>query len=333
MRGIIIVILLFNGICMEGRTSASEQRRLLKNHDLTNILPIKNKYKDSPQLYWEYVRDHNKQYQEALKAAKKGKAREAQQAIGEAIGEIRRSYNQPLYFEGISELLDSVKAGSGISELFPFEAKLYCDPVDYPNACALPDGTVYITYGIMKRLGFDYNLIMAVYAHELAHFVLQHSFCHIYFTTKKIKKNKILSEIFSVISVSAAAYGDISMASTGVDTRASMTRSAIRISNNVEMAAQKDAIAYKMRYNREQEYEADILAYRFLEAIGIDGDCYIKMLKSIMSDLEVFSNDESTHPLTEDRIALIELMRNNPKKIQNIPDPLDDDIYFNKDEF
>lgn len=327
LRIVAILALFICNLPVDAKTSIKEQRKLLKRYDLVDILPIEGKFKEQPHLYWEYIRENNKNYQEALKAAQNGKAKEAQRIIGNAIAEIRSSYNPALHIDGISELLDSVKDGSGISVLFPHEAKLYCDPADYPNAFSLPDGTTCLTYGIIERLDFEYNLIMAVYAHELAHFVLQHSFCDIYFADKKRKKNKNFAAIFTAISATAGAYGDIQMASNGVDTHNSMTNTAVQMGEMAVKIAEKDAITYQMRYSREQEYEADILAYRFLEAIGIDGTCYIEMLKRIKSDLEIFSNDESTHPLTDDRIALIEFLRTNPRLDPKAPKTMDD-IYY-----
>lgn len=323
----IVAIFIFM-VCfgMVAKTSIDEQRKLLKQHDLIELLPLNGKFKDSPHLFWEYVRDHNKQYQEALKAAKNGKAKEVQKYIGDAIFEIKQSGFQNDYISGISELLDSLRVNSGIMELYPRESHLYCDPTEIINAYTLPDGTTFISYGLMKAVDFDFNLLMAVYAHELSHFVLQHSFSHLYFSKKKAKKNKILAEIFTGITAGAASFTDIQFAENGIETH--IVDGVVQMGAGANEMSKKDAMTYSMKYSREQEYEADILAYRFLESIGIDGLYYIEMLNIIKSDLEIFSNDESTHPLTDDRIALIEFLRTNPRLDPKPTTTSDDDIYY-----
>ena len=323
---VITLIFLISSFSAVSRTSIKEQRDLLKRYDLLELKPVQGKFKDSPHLFWQYLKENNKRYNEAVSAARKGKAKEAQKAIGAAIAEIRSTYIPDEYISGITELLDSLKSGSGISKLFPREAKLFLDPTEYPNAFSLPDGTVFITYGLMKQLRFDYNLLMAAYAHELAHFVLQHSFCRIYFCDKKAKKNKLLTDIFTAVSVSAAAYSDLKFAEAGISTNT--TQNAVQLWIALDKAQLKDSKSYQMRYDREQEYEADILGYRFLESIGIDGAYYIDMLKSIKSDLEIFNNDESVHPLTDDRIALLEFLRTNPNLKPKPSTISDDDIYY-----
>lgn len=326
LRFLVIVSLFMVCFCMEAKTSIDEQRKLLKQHDLTEILPLNGKFKESPHLFWEYVRDHNKQYQEALKAAKSGKAKEIQRSIGEAIYEMKQSGHYDKYIPRISELLDSLKSKSGISELYPRESHLYLDFTEEINARAMPDGTILISLGLLKALDFDFNLLMGVYAHELTHFVLQHTFSHLYFSKKKAKKNKMLAAIFTGITVAAAGYADIQFASNDVETHT--VDNAVQIGTGLKEATEKNTMTYVMKYNRELEYEADILAYRFLESIGIDGNYYIETLNRVKSDLEIFSNDESTHPLTEDRIALIEFMRTNPNLTPKPTTPSDDDIYY-----
>ena len=67
-------------------------------------------------------------------------------------------------------------------------------------------------------------------------------------------------------------------------------------------------------YGKKQEIEADIIAYRYLEWIGIGGDAYIQMLKLIDSDLEIFQNSGESHPLTSERIALLQYMTSDEWK-------------------
>ena len=329
MRRIVFLlcgILMVQFVCAE--TSIREQRNLLKKFDLKDTLATF----DSPGKYWPFIQENSRSFQSALKAAKSGKAREAQRAIGLAISEIRGTMPPKEDLGEVDELLDSLVAGSGIREILPHEAKLYLDMSEYPNAFALPDGTVYMTAGMLIRREFDYNLLMCVYAHELTHVILQHSFLAAHDAVKRKKKAEMMTGIFTAVSVGAAMYADISLASNGINTYGDYTTDAVRLSQEVKKSLNKSAQTISMVYGREQEYEADILGYRFIRSLGIDGRYYVEMLRRLNSKLEIFSNDESTHPLTDDRIALIEYIRTNPSLKMHYNEVLDDDIYV-KDEF
>ena len=319
LRRIIIIALLFGGLGLSAKTSVKEQRKLLQKYDMPNMA---EECYDGAQS-WRYIQKNNVHYQEALRAAQSGRAREAQRAIRDAIYQIQSNAQPKEYISGISELLDSLQANSGIKELYPYEANINIDYSPIPNPYSLPDGTVYISLGMLSRLDFDYNLLMAVYAHELAHFTLQHAFAHIYFSKKKEKKALLLAGIASAVVAGAAAYGETKMAEMPGEQQGYFRDSAVDFARSMEKVAKKDARTWQFKYNREQEYEADILAYRFLESIGIGGGCLIEALDRIKSNLEIFSNDETTHPLTEDRIALLRYMSTNPnikpKAIDNDP--------------
>lgn len=328
LRILLAFCLVFFCFEAQGELKIKEQRKLLQKYDLWHDKEIDGIYRDSPGEFWNYLRENNKPFQKALKAAQNGKAKNAQKVLGEAIAEIESMYEPPEYVEGVSELLDSLKAGSGIMDLYQREAELRIDWSMVPNAFTLPNGIVYMTAGILARMDLDYNMLMAVYAHELAHFVLQHSFTNIYYEDRRRKRNELLAGIASVVYVTAAAVSDFVAASNGVPSNS--TAYSVDAAISIMNGAKKNVKSFQMKYTREQEYEADIVGYRFLESIGIDGSYYIEMLRRMKSDLEIFSNDGSTHPLTEDRIVLIEFMRTNPSfKPKQIDSG--DDIYYREE--
>lgn len=328
LRMMFVFCAFISATTLSGKTNINEQRKLLKKYDLWSDSTIQGVYRDAPHLFWRYVQDNNKQYQQVINAARKGKARKAQEVISLAIAEIQESYKPGEYVEGISELLDSLKYRSGIMTLYPNEAQLNLDWSRSVNAYTIPDGAVFLNAGLLLRLECDYNLLMAAYAHELSHFVLQHAFCKVYYNQKKAKKNNILSAIASATVVSAGAFADMRFAESC--TYANITKSTLPLIDAIIRGSDENARTYAIKYNREQEYEADIIGYRFLEAIGIDGSYYIEMLNRIKSELEIFSNDESSHPLIEDRISLLEFMRSKPN-LKRKPVDSGDDIYYREE--
>ena len=84
------------------------------------------------------------------------------------------------------------------------------------------------------------------------------------------------------------------------------------IENTFESAS-KDSYLYKFKYSREQELEADIIAIRFLEWIGINPQYYIDTLKQLGTEYDLMYDEESDHPTTKYRIDLLSfLIKNYP---------------------
>lgn len=115
--------------------------------------------------------------------------------------------------------------------------------------------------------------------------------------------------------------------------------------NPFNRAAIEDAFGrFRMQYSREQEIEADIVAYRFLEWCGIGGDVYIRMLKDYgkaTGDYREGELDKTTyselfhainsggspsrktrmmdsHPTTVSRIELLEYMAAGESKAMSV---------------
>ena len=278
----------------------------------------------SVDCFWKTIRDNSPSYNSALKVAQKGRARSVQRRIGEEISKARELYIDEEYPSELVSLLSQTILNSGILNLYPNEARLYLDPTEYETAYTLPDGSVYISYGMIKLMDFRPDLIMAIYAQQLSHFVCQHSFLYLYqFNNRQLKK-KILTELFSIITIGASRYADMKFGELGVET--SLSRNALDLTRISRRENTRTAIVDKMSYGRKLEFEADIIAYRFLSKAGFDPDCFIEMLKRLQSDIEIFSRDEELHPLTVDRVELIETLKTSPELKIKIK-ASEDDIY------
>lgn len=79
------------------------------------------------------------------------------------------------------------------------------------------------------------------------------------------------------------------------------------IENNIIWAGD-NALKYRYKYSREQEVEADIIAYRFLEYMGLGGENYINALRAIGYENDAYYDDTSSHPTTEFRVKLLEYL-------------------------
>lgn len=321
---LIIFTILISDISYPTQASAANPDKewldLLRKFDIRDSLSKAS----SRTEFWRIARDNSASFNKAYKVAKSGRAKTIQRQMGIAIKDARENYIEEEYPYQIVTLLDSIRSYSGIGGLYPEESKLFLDPSEYPNSYALPDGSVYITYGMLVKMDFNPNLLMAVYARELSHFVLQHSFLNMYRLNRLRLRKRIFNELFSVISIGLSRYADMQFSEIGFST--SIARNALDLTRASRRDISRKTVVDKMNYGRELEFEADIIAYRFLEFAGIETDTYLEMLRRLNSDLEIFSRDESEHPLTEDRIKLISILRSEPDLRVKVR-AQDDDIY------
>lgn len=318
----LVWVLLFLNMALTAYSKITEREKitLIRNFDIPEQVLDTTSIKH----FWKTARDNSPSYKTAFKIAESGKARSVQRRIGEEIVRAKENYITEEYPYNLIDLLDKTIRKSGILDLYPGEAKLYLDPSEYASAYTLPDGSVYISYGMIKRMDYDPDLIMAVYAKQLSHFVCQHSFLYLYRSQRRLLRKKVMNEIFSIITLGASKYADLKFAEMGIAT--SLSRNVLDLTRASRREISRKAIVDKMIYGRDLEFESDIIAYRFIEKAGINPDCYIEMLSRLKSDIEIFSKDESLHPLTVDRIELIETLKSNPDLKIKVK-ASEDDIY------
>lgn len=74
------------------------------------------------------------------------------------------------------------------------------------NASTFPDGYILINTGLFSKL--TYNELLAVCAHELVHYMFNHSLANEYAYIKKQKSNKLWAEIGGGLLMGASAFAD-----------------------------------------------------------------------------------------------------------------------------
>ena len=177
------------------------------------------------------------------------------------------------------------------------------------NAFSSPDGYLVVS----DRLFFDCenSELIGILAHEMAHFVLQHYIVHEDYKKKQKRKNTVLSALGTLAT---------SMAAAGIQSGGGMTQEqADEMWENVREGNDALIDAFRIRtllsnyrYSREQEIEADILAYRFMEFVGRDPNDYIRVLEKLKKNNISYISEEdekfSSHPLIVHRINILRML-------------------------
>ena len=172
------------------------------------------------------------------------------------------------------------------------------------NAFCAPDGQIFLTAPLIDELNANFTQLLGICAHEMAHFFLMHAFVSSYQTQRKYQINQAISAATSAVAVAANAYAQ----ANGAVTNDSWDNVKQTI-NNLSIAAYDDAFGrFRYKYNREQEYEADIIAYRFLEWYGYDATLYLYALEKIALEDDKYYDKTSNHPKCSDRTALLRYM-------------------------
>lgn len=193
-------------------------------------------------------------------------------------------------------------------ESFLKELRIY--PADIPNAFATPFGQIYLTEGLARLYHFNNHLLIGICAHEATHYLCQHALIGLWQQKKKEKKNKIWAAVAVGLHTALQASAALYEASSGVQRSQSYwddwAKNVSSLNNSFIQAFQEDAYYFQFKYARRQEIEADLMAYRFCESIGLGGYAYIIALE-LLGDKQGYLKPDPTsdHPTNAYRIGLL----------------------------
>lgn len=232
---------------------------------------------------------------------------------------IRKTAQLPRYYPEYDETIlrnlqgfcDTLLIDMGIADL---GLKCSLHIIDAPEVNAFTalteDGfAMCVTTGVINKKGINYNILMGYVAHEFAHGVLLHHTRSFYAEAKERRKNELLGGIAAGLNglaagleaYNAAAYG-IPKSRTDYDARIANIGDIIKIST----------LKYSFKYSREQEIEADLIAYRFLEHMGV-GEEFINGLRILGTAYDALYDAYSDHPTIGSRIDFLKYVQAHPE--------------------
>lgn len=167
---------------------------------------------------------------------------------------------------------------ASVSERPSYHYRYYMVESSTVNAFAVPDGTIFVTTGLLKMIGQDQLALAGVLAHETGHIARRHG------------AETLQSQLgYRILSVIIFGFGDSAAKQAG------------------EMTSQIMGLGY----GREMELEADVCAVRYLARLGYSPESSLKFLRSILP-LEKEHQDITiekylrSHPPTTERIRYVE---------------------------
>ena len=167
-------------------------------------------------------------------------------------------------------------------ERVSWQFRILRDP--QPNAFALPNGSIYVTTGLLTLLDNE-SQVAAIIAHELTHVMRRHTYVHNRSNRKKFLTMNVMSAIGAYAPLSAV--GAVIMAVTTV--------------------APFIMIATIYGYSRDLERESDLKGIDMMISAEYSPEEMVNVLKLLDKDIEgenvrLFYND---HPSLDERIKYL----------------------------
>lgn len=172
-----------------------------------------------------------------------------------------------------------------------------------PDAFIFPNGTLFVTTGLLSTINSEEELI-GVLAHEISHFVLDHSVINI---NKAIQRKKNAEFWAGFATVAAAATEGYLMSKNIYYRPGSLTYNTAVIAQSIANSIEE---RMGLKYSREQEIEADKCAVELMKFISVNPIALSSALQKIKSYCILNGNylalsSEGTHPALDQRIKQI----------------------------
>lgn len=261
--------------------------------------------------FWVVVIENNELCTKFINDMKKNRG--AEKEAKNKTAQLPRFY--PQYDESIVQYMqgfcDTILMDMGISDL-GLNCSLHLVYSDETNAfTALTDDgfAMCITTKLASKKGMNYDILMGYVAHEFAHGVLLHHIRRIYAQAKERRKNELWGGIAAGLNGLAAGMEAYNAAVYGIPTSGTNYGAVIA---NINNEIKTSTIKYSFRYSREQEFEADLIAYRFLEHIG-KGEEFINGLKILGTNYDALYDEYSDHPTIGTRIDFLKYVQQHPE--------------------
>ncbi len=167
----------------------------------------------------------------------------------------------------------------------PFEFKFYLISAPDPNAFAIPGGYIFVTTGLIV-LAENEHEIAAVLSHEIAHITARH-------IAQMIERMKRIEWVSLAGMIAGILVGGGGKASEAIATSATALPE-----------------AYRLKYTREDEVDADQNGLQYMTKAGYDPHGMItflsKIYKSSLTSGPKIPAYLSTHPAIENRISFVD---------------------------
>jgi len=205
------------------------------------------------------------------------------------------------------EIYQDLFAGADLVD----ELKVYRATV--PNAFATPYGEIYLADELIYLYDFCKPMVLSVCAHETAHSLLYHSLAQVWMQERKRRSGTIWAGVALGLTLAASTTLAVLDASSGGYHSSQYWNdwgeSMANLSVMLDYAIRENAYYFQFKYSRSQEIEADLMAYRYCETMGMGGYVYIIALELLGDDYGILSAGKTDdHPTIAYRVSFLKYL-------------------------
>lgn len=193
----------------------------------------------------------------------------------------QKAHISKLQAEKINQVRQTISSKAGIYPKFFISSDMQLNA--YATGAG-GQGVVTITYGLLKRIGEDYDALAAVVGHEFAHLNLDHS-----------GSQATVNTIVDILSTVALVAIDLSWGGSQYNQYRDLHKIGLDVGSSLTKTA----------YTRDDEYDADAKGVEYMLRAGYSIDGAYRMHNNIISSNAGWFN---THPSSADRVAYIQRM-------------------------
>lgn len=304
-RIVFLLLVIISAMSSYAANVEKQYKKLIENFDVAD----EAKYGDTLDAagFWNAMLDNNELRIKFLKDLKKNKGAEKEALTKTA--QLPRFY--PQYDETIDHSMqgfcDTLLMDMGISEL-GFKCSLHVVYSDDANAftALTEDGfAICLTKALISKKGITYDILKGYVANEFAHGALLHHERLFYAGAKKRRKDNITEGIAAGVCLFFAA-----LAAAEDDNTTCGNDCGTTVENNIEINV--SPVKYIFQYSKEQVFEADLVAYRFLEHLG-KGEAFINGLRILGTPYDALYEEDNDHPTIVDRIGFLKYVQQHPE--------------------
>lgn len=284
-------------------TIEKEYKKLIEKYDVSDSAKIVPK--NNPTKFWQAALFYNEAYIKYLSEIKKNRG--AEKEALKRTSDLPRFYPQydESIIEGLQGFCDTILIDMGIDKL-PIKCSLhiiYSDEVFAFTALTEESFAICLTMPLLQRKGMTREGVMGIVAHQFSHGALEHIIRGHYAEAKKRRKDELAAGIVKGLNAFSSSLNSN-------NTNHFLENYQVDMILKDEVKA--STLKFMNEFTEEQEYEADLMAFRFIEYLLGSGEEYINVLRILGSVYNHITNESNDFVTTSSRINFLKFVKENP---------------------
>lgn len=306
-KSLFLFVLMFSMVAQAVNVE-KQYKKLIENYDIADEAKSVDPF--DAKAFWNAAISNNEQLTRFAFDIKKNKG--AEKETLEKVAQLPRFY--PQYDESIVDSLqgfcDSLLMEMGIADSgIPCTLHVVWSDGVEPFTALTEDGfAMCLPTGLISRKGITEGILMGYVAHEFAHGALNHHARSYYAQARQSRKDDVIIGLLEVANEVIQEYNASTFGRPVTNLDLERQTVDVTIENKIMPPVPK----YAFIYDKDLVFEADLVAYRFLEHLG-KGEEFINGLKILGSAYESPYDGNSCRPTFETRIDLLKYAQQHPE--------------------